>query len=57
MTANTSIDPALFLRDQLASASPDVLRDLLTTFIDALRGADGGRSALYCWRLRWAERT
>lgn len=40
MTANTSIDPALFLHDQLESASPDVLRDLLTTFINALMGAD-----------------
>jgi putative transposase len=40
MTANTSIDPAGFLHDQLASASPDLLRELLTTFINALMGAD-----------------
>jgi hypothetical protein len=36
MTANPSIDPARFLHDQLAAASPDLLRDLLTTFINAL---------------------
>jgi transposase-like protein len=40
MTANTSIDPARFLHDQLASASPDLLRQMLTTFIDALMGAE-----------------
>jgi transposase-like protein len=40
MTANPSIDPARFLHDQLATASPDLLRDLLTTFIDALMGAE-----------------
>jgi putative transposase len=40
MTANTSIDPARFLHDQLATASPDLLRDMLTTFIDALMGAE-----------------
>jgi hypothetical protein len=33
MTANTSIDPAEFLHDQLATASPDLLSDMLTTFI------------------------
>jgi hypothetical protein len=36
MTANTSIDPAEFLHDQLAAASPDLPRDMLTTFIQAL---------------------
>jgi putative transposase len=40
MTANTSIDPARFLHDQLATASPDLLRDMLATFIDALTGAE-----------------
>ncbi|PRY51631.1 mutator family transposase, partial [Knoellia remsis] len=39
MTANTSIDPAVFLHDQLAQASPDLMRDLLTTFINALLSA------------------
>ena len=40
MTANTSIDPAEFLQDQLVIASPDLLRDLLGTFIQALLSAD-----------------
>ena len=40
MTANTSIDPAEFLHDQLAIASPDLLRDMLGTFIQALLSAD-----------------
>jgi putative transposase len=40
MTANTSIDPAEFLHDQLAAASPDLLRDMLTTFIHALMSAE-----------------
>jgi putative transposase len=39
MTANTSIDPALFLEEQLFQASPDLLRELLTTFINALLSA------------------
>jgi hypothetical protein len=43
MTANTSIDPAEFLQDQLAAASPDLLRDMLTTFIEVLMGAEGRR--------------
>jgi len=40
MTATPSIDPAEFLHDQLASASPDLLRGMLTAFIDALMGAE-----------------
>src|SRR5215472_9362344 len=40
MAAKPSIDPARFLHDQLASASPDLLRSLLTTFIDALMSAE-----------------
>ena len=39
MTAGPSIDPAQFLTDQLDQASPDLLRDLLTTFVNALLGA------------------
>ena len=38
--ANPSIDPARFLHDQLAAASPDLLRTLLSTFIDALMSAE-----------------
>jgi len=34
------IDPARFLEEHLAQASPDLLRDMLTTFINALLSAD-----------------
>ena len=40
MTAPSSIDPARFLHDQLSSASPDLLRSMLTTFINALMPAE-----------------
>ena len=40
MTAPSSIDPARVLHDQLAQASPDLIRELLSTFIDALLSAD-----------------
>ena len=48
MTATPGIDPALtrtldpgeFLHDQLAQASPDLMREPLATFVNALLGAD-----------------
>jgi len=40
MTAGPSIEPARFWHEQLSTASPDLLRDLLATFIDALMGAE-----------------
>lgn len=40
MTAVPSIDPARLLHEQLATASPDLLRHLLSTFVDALMGAE-----------------
>src|SRR3954463_14123162 len=40
MTAPSSIDPAHFLHEQLAQASPDLLRELLTTFINTLMSAE-----------------
>ena len=40
MTAPSSIDPTLFLHEQLASASPDLLRSMLTTFINTLMSAE-----------------
>ena len=43
MTAPTSIDPARFLHEQLASASPDLLRSMLTTFINTLMSRGGRR--------------
>src|SRR5215203_5026402 len=39
MTAVPSIDPARFLHDELAQASPDLMRELLTTFVNALLSA------------------
>jgi len=40
MTAPSSIDPAQFLHDQLSAASPDLLRSMLTTFINTLMSAE-----------------
>jgi transposase-like protein len=40
VAAPSSIDPAHFLHEQLAQASPDLLRSLLTTMIDALMSAE-----------------
>jgi putative transposase len=40
MTVTPSIDPARLLEEQLAQASPDLLRELLTTFINTLMSAD-----------------
>jgi putative transposase len=40
VTAPSSIDPARFLHDQLSSASPDLLRSMLTTFVNALMSAE-----------------
>src|SRR4051794_11219310 len=40
MTATTSIDPARLLEEQLAQASPDLLRELLQSFINTLLSAE-----------------
>lgn len=40
MTVTPSIDPARLLEEQLAQASPDLLRELLTTFINTLVSAE-----------------
>jgi len=40
MTAGPSIEPARFWHEQMEAASPDLLRHLLSTFIDALMGAE-----------------
>jgi putative transposase len=40
VTAPSSIDPARFLHDQLEAASPDLLRQMLSTFINALMSAE-----------------
>ena len=40
MTVNTSIDPARLLEEQLGQASPDLLRELLGTFLNTLLSAE-----------------
>jgi transposase-like protein len=40
MTVRSSIDPARLLEEQLAQASPDLLRELLQTFINTLLSAE-----------------
>ena len=40
MTVGPSIDPARLLEEQLAQASPDLLRELLGTFINTLLSAE-----------------
>ena len=40
MTVSSSIDPARLLQEQLAQASPDLLRELLQTFINMLLSAE-----------------
>ena len=40
MTVNPSIDPARMLQEQLAQASPDLLRELLQTFVNTLLSAE-----------------
>ena len=40
MTARPSIDPARMLHEQLAEASPDLLRQMLSTFVQTLMSAE-----------------
>ena len=39
MTAEPIIDPDVFLHEQLAQASPDLMREMLATFLNALLSA------------------
>jgi len=57
MTAVPSIDPALFLHEHLAQASPDLMRDLLTTFVNALLSADADAVCGAAYGTRSEERT
>ena len=56
MTAVPSIDPAEFLNEQLAQASPDLMRDLLTTFVNALLSAQADAVCGAGYGERTAER-
>ena len=45
MTSRSSIDPARLLEEQLAQASPELLRELLQTCINTLISADADADA------------
>src|SRR4051812_20225640 len=57
MTAPSSIDSAHFLHEQLAQASPDLLRQMLTTFINTLMSAEADAVCGAECGTRSAERT
>src|SRR3954466_7762509 len=57
MTAPRSIDPAHFLHEQLAQASPDLLRQMLTTFINTLMSAEADAVCGAEYGARSADRT
>ena len=46
MTSRSSIDPARLLEEQLAQASPELLRELLQTCINTLISADADADAV-----------
>ncbi|SFB17569.1 transposase, partial [Cellulomonas marina] len=56
MTAPTSIDPARFLHEHLEQASPDLMRHLLSTFIDVLLSADADAVCGAEWGQRSQDR-
>ena len=56
MTAPSSIDPAHFLSEQLSQASPDLLRQMLTTFINTLMSAEADAVCGAEYGARSAER-
>ncbi|GAA2559064.1 IS256 family transposase [Pseudonocardia hydrocarbonoxydans] len=57
MTAPSSIDPAQFLHEQLSQASPDLLRQMLTTFINTLMSAEADAVCGAGWGERSDART
>jgi transposase-like protein len=56
-TAPSSIDPARFLCEQLAQASPELLRQMFMTFIDTLMSAEADAVCGAEYGARSAERT
>lgn len=56
MTAGSSIDPAEFLHEHLAQASPDLLRELMQGFINTLLSADADSVCGAAYRARDAGR-
>ncbi len=57
MTAPSIIDPARFLHEHLQQASPDLLREMLTTFVNTLLSADADAVCGADYRVRSPERT
>ena len=57
MTAPSSIDPARFLSEHLEQASPDLLRQMLTTFINTLMSAETDAVCGAEYGARSSERT
>lgn len=57
MTDAHFIDPSRFLADQLAQASPDLLRSMLATFMQALMGAEADGQCNADYGQRSPERT
>lgn len=57
MTVNPSIDPARLLEEQLAQASPDLLRELLGTFINTLLSAEAAAVCVAAYATSSPDRT
>jgi putative transposase len=57
MTATPSIDLSGWLSEQLGQASPDLLRQMITTFVQALMGADADAICGAGYGVRSAERS
>jgi len=57
MTAVPSIDLSGWLSEQLAQSSPDLLRAMLTTFVQALMGAEADAICGAGYGVRSEERT
>src|SRR3954452_11091061 len=57
MTVTPSIDPARLLEEQLAQASPDLLRELLGTFINTLLSAEADAVCVASYGQSSPERT
>ncbi len=57
MTAAPSIDLSGWMSEQLAQASPDLLRAMLTSFVEALMGADADAVCNAGYGVRSDERT
>jgi hypothetical protein len=57
MAAGPSIDVSAWLEEQLAQASPDLLRAMVTTFAEALMGAEADAICGAAYGERSEERT